>query len=104
MPRLRDVCRHIRSKNAGPFWITVDLFFRDDDAYRSYKNDPNIGAGTFARLYGADESLIKVIQVDSLRVIKVSYPRPKPQGWRGERDMHAGQQYVSLLDVELGAD
>ncbi|MEA2725650.1 MAG: hypothetical protein QOF70_125, partial [Acetobacteraceae bacterium] len=30
MPRLGDVCRHIRSKNAGPFWITVDLFFRDD--------------------------------------------------------------------------
>ncbi|MEA2769894.1 MAG: hypothetical protein QOD93_2856 [Acetobacteraceae bacterium] len=103
MPRLGDVCRHIRSKNAGPFWITVDLFFRDDEAYRSYKDDPNISARCFAKLYGADESLIKLIQVDSLRVVKVSYPRPKPQGWQGERDMHAGQQYVSLLDVELAA-
>ena len=32
MPRLADVCRHVRSKNAGPFWITVDLFFRDAQA------------------------------------------------------------------------
>jgi hypothetical protein len=103
MPRLGEVCRHIRSKNAGPFWITVDLFFRDDDTYRSYKDDPNISARCFAELFGADASLIKLVRVDSLRVVKVSYPRPKPQGWQGERDMHGGQQYVSLLDVELTA-
>jgi hypothetical protein len=101
MPKLREVCRHIRSKNAGPFWITVDLFFRDDASYWTYKDDPGISAGLFARLYRVSESLIKIIRVDSLRVIKVSYPRPKPQGYQGERDMHGGQQYVSLLEVEL---
>jgi hypothetical protein len=37
-------------------------------------------------------------------VVKVSYPRPKPQGWQGERDMHGGQQYVSLLDLRLGGN
>jgi Domain of unknown function (DUF4387) len=103
MPRLGEVCRHIRSKNAGPFWITVDLFFRDADSYRSYKDDPNISARTFAERFNADESLVKVVRVDSLMVVKVSYPRPNPQGWQGERDMHAGQQYVSLLDLELAA-
>ena len=103
MPRLGEVCRHIRSKNAGPFWITVDLFFRDDHTYRSYKDDPNISARRFAALFGADASSIKLVQVDSLHVVKVSYPRPKPQGWQGERDMHGGQQYVSLLDIELTA-
>lgn len=102
MPRLTDVCRHIRSKNAGPFWITVDLFFRDADVYQTYKNDPRIAPSTFAKLFGADPSMVKVIQVDSLHVIKVSYPRPQPQGWQGERDMHGGQQYVSLLELELG--
>ena len=29
MPKLRDVCRQVRSKSAGPYWITVDLFFAD---------------------------------------------------------------------------
>jgi hypothetical protein len=35
-------------------------------------------------------------------MIKISYPRPHPQGWRGERDMHGGQQFARLLDVEIG--
>ena len=101
MPRLYEVCRHVRSKNAGPYWVTVDLFFRDQDTYRFHKDDPAICPQTFARLFGADEAFVKVVHVDDLAVVKVSYPRPRPQGWQGERDMHGGQQYVSLLDVEL---
>ena len=104
MPRLHDVCRHVRSKNAGPYWVTVDLFFQDQDTYRCHKDDPAICPQTFARLFAADEAFVKVVHVDSLAVVKVSYPRPKPQGWRGERDMHGGQQYVSLLDVELSGE
>jgi hypothetical protein len=34
-------------------------------------------------------------------VVKISYPRARPQGGACERDMHGGQQYVRLLDVEL---
>jgi len=45
--------------------------------------------------------LVKRLPVDSLFIIKISYPRPRPQGWIGERDMHAGQQYARLLEVEL---
>jgi len=101
MPKLAEVCRHIRSKNAGPFWISVDLFFCDADAYRRYKDDPAITPSTFAELFDADPSAIKIIRVDNLHVVKVSYPRPKPQGWQGERDMHGGQQYVSLLELQL---
>jgi hypothetical protein len=33
--------------------------------------------------------------------VKISFARPSPQGWVHERDLHAGQQYVRLLDVEL---
>jgi hypothetical protein len=34
-------------------------------------------------------------------MVKISYPRATPQGGMVERDMHAGQQYVRLLDVIL---
>jgi hypothetical protein len=34
-------------------------------------------------------------------VLKVSYPRANPQGWRGERDMHQGQSFARLLDIEV---
>ena len=102
MPKLGDVCRHVRSKNAGPFWVTVDLFFDSEENYGRFKDTPALGPSLFADLYGTDPNLVKRLPVDGLLMVKISYPRPKPQGWKGERDMHAGQQYVRLLDVVLG--
>jgi hypothetical protein len=37
-------------------------------------------------------------------VVKLSFPRLRPQGGAGERDMHGGQQYVPLLDLELARE
>ena len=102
MSKIGEVCRHVRSKNAGPFWVTVDLFFGSEEKYRLYRDAPALGPELFGRLYGADPKLVKRLPVDSLRMIKISYPRPKAQGWKGERDMHAGQQYARLLDIEIG--
>ena len=101
MPRLGEVCRHVRSKNAGPFWVTVDIFFEDAQSYQRYRNSPSLGPQLFARLYAADPALVKLLPVDGLRMIKISYPRTHPQGWAGERDMHSGQQFARLLEVEM---
>ncbi|HEV2363328.1 MAG TPA: DUF4387 domain-containing protein [Caulobacteraceae bacterium] len=102
MPRLGDVCRHIRSKNAGPFWVTIDLFFDGPQSYLAWRDDPAIGATAIAELYGADAALVRRYAVDSLNVVKLSLPRRQPQGGVLERDMHSGQQYIPLLQVELG--
>ena len=101
MPKVRDVCHTVRSKAAGPFWVTVDLFFDGADNYRKYRDSAGLGPETFARLYGIDAAHVKRTPVDSLCMVKVSYPRPTPQAWIEERDLHSGQQYVRLLGVEL---
>ncbi|HEX3406834.1 MAG TPA: DUF4387 domain-containing protein [Caulobacteraceae bacterium] len=101
MARLRDVCRYVRSKNAGPFWITLDLFFDGEASYARYRDAPPLSSEAVARLYGVDPTLVRRYPVDGLSVLKISYPRATPQGGAGERDMHGGQQYVRLLDVEL---
>lgn len=101
MPKLRDVCSHVRSKNAGPYWITVDLFFADQDAFRRHADAPAIGAAAVGELLGVDGARIKRFAVPDLNVVKLSYPRPRPQGGVVERDMHGGQQYVRLLNVEV---
>jgi hypothetical protein len=102
MSKVREVCRHIRSKNAGPFWVTIDLFFRNEELSRRYRDTPALGPEVIERLYGTDSGLVKRLPVDALRMVKISFPRGKPQGWMGERDMHAGQHYARLLDVEIG--
>jgi hypothetical protein len=101
MPRLRDVCRYVRSKNAGPFWITVDLFFDGPGSYARHADDPAIGVAAVAQLYGVDAGQVKRFKVDALNVVKLSFPRLKPQGGALERDMHGGQQFVPLLELDL---
>ncbi len=104
MTTLCDVCRNVRSKNAGPFWVTVDLFFRDADAFRQYARSPSLDAGSLATAFGADPALVRRFDVPSLNVVKFTYPRATPQGSAWERDMHSGQQYVRILNLPVEPD
>lgn len=101
MAKLHEICRYVRSKNAGPFWVTIDLFFDSLEAYVRYKDAPALSPAAIAQRLDADPNNIKRFAVDALMVVKISYPRKTPQGGVVERDMHSGQQYISLLDVEL---
>ena len=101
MAKVRDVCRHVRSKNSGAFWVTIDLFFDGQNNYLRYCQSESLGPAAIANLYGTDQARVKRVPVESLAMVKISYPRPSPQGGIVERDMHSGQQFVRLLGVEL---
>lgn len=101
MPKLVEVAKYIRSKNAGPFWVTFDIFCDSEESYNSIKNSKNISKKLIADTYKVDEKSVKLFYMDNIKVVKFSYPRPMIQGHRYESDMHAGQQYVLILDVEL---
>lgn len=101
MPKLNEVCRHVRSKNAGPFWITLDLSFLDRETFERYANATALQSAAIGALFDVDVGQVKRFLVSDLSVMKISYPRRHPQGGAMERDMHGGQQYIRLLDVEL---
>ncbi|MFT3820244.1 MAG: DUF4387 domain-containing protein [Rubrivivax sp.] len=101
MPTLAEACRHLRSKNAGPFWITLDLSFDDRAGLQRALDAPALQPAAIGALYGVDPALVRRYPVPELLVLKISYPRPQPQGGALERDMHGGQQYVRLLDLVL---
>lgn len=101
MPEIRDVCRYVRSKNAGPFWITIDLFFRDRTDFDLYSKSSQLSAEVFGDLYGVSADLVSHYPVEALNMLKVSFPRAHAQGWQGERDMHGGQFFARLMDVNV---
>jgi hypothetical protein len=103
MSKVGEVCKHVRSKNAGPFWITVDLSFSDRASFDRYSEAPQLQPDAIGKLYDVEPALIKRFPVPELLVLKISYPRRQPQGGALERDMHGGQQYVRLLGVGLTA-
>ena len=94
---LQSVAKRVRSKNAGPFWLTIDIFLPDEQTFervgRSRVTDPEI----IGELYGVDPAHVKVFQLAALCAIKISFPRPVVQGSLYDRDMHGGQQFVAML-------
>jgi hypothetical protein len=101
MPTVKELARYVRSKNAGPFWVSLEVFCETQEAYERIKYSENITPEKISELYHVDEKKIKVFYMDDLRVVKFSFPRPHPQGHKYENDMHAGQQYIFLADTEV---
>lgn len=101
MTTVKDVCRHVRSKVAGPFWVTIDLMFDSQESYDRYAESPALSAEAIGAIYQVDPGSIAIYPVPQLKVLKISYPRRSPQGSTVERDLHSGQQYVYLLDHQL---
>lgn len=98
---VRDVAELVRSKNAGPFWQTLDIFCDTDEDYRVLAAESVLTPARVADLYRVDARSVKVFRLPNLRVIKISFPRPVSSGSVGDRDVHAGQQHVLLAMLPL---
>jgi len=101
MTALGDVARLIRSKNAGPFWLTIDVFFAGPADFRRAAASPLTDPELIAGLYQVPADAVQVFLLDQLDAIKISFPRPVVQGALTDADLHAGQQYIPLLSIEL---
>ncbi len=95
-PTLGELALEVRSKNAGPFWITMELFMRGPEDYATVADETFINEDVVARLYDLDPADVQIFRIPSLNVVKISYPRPVAQGSLRDRDIHAGQHHVPL--------
>jgi hypothetical protein len=77
MATLGDLAKLVRSKNAGPFWLTIDIMFDDAEAYRRARDAEIVNRATIARLYNRHPAEIIVVNHDTALAIKVSFPVPK---------------------------
>ena len=70
---LEDLCSVIRSKNAGPFLITLDMMFKEASIYNAIKNATFISKTTIAQAYGITIDEVLVLEyIDSLHAIKAT--------------------------------
>jgi hypothetical protein len=99
--KLADIAALIRSKNAGPFTLTFDIMFTDQASYDRVKNSGVLTQASFAKLYGCPEEKVRFFQCDNALALKFSIPRPLTQGEPGDGDLHGGQQFVPLMNVEI---
>jgi hypothetical protein len=98
MKTLYDIAKVIRSKNAGPFSITLDVLFDSPEIYQRVKESNLINKQTIAKLYQIPEDSITVmVYFDQACGIKVTYDRPISSGTIGDRDVYGAQQHAPLM-------
>ncbi|AGP51752.1 DUF4387 family protein [Streptomyces rapamycinicus] len=62
--RLAEVAVVIRSKNAGPFCVTIDLFFDTPEDYERARNSRLLTPAGVAEVYGVAEDKVKGVYWD----------------------------------------
>jgi len=103
--RLRDLAAVVRSKNAGPFRLTVDILFKDHDTYRKVKASRVITPELIARLYRLQPGQItNFVEFDPGKAIKATFVRPVSSGAAEDTDVYGAQQHAPLLDVVIPLD
>jgi len=99
MTELGQIVEKVRSKNAGPFWLTIDLFCGSAKAYNQVID--GLETTRVAKLFNIDAQSIKRFDIASLNVVKFSFPRPQIQGSITDRDMHGASWAALLSEIEL---
>ncbi len=101
MKPLGELASLIRSKNAGPFELTFDIMFDEEESFKRVKDSHALSPKVIADLYRVPEEEVKFFEVPEALAFKASIPRPRFQGDVLDSDGHGGQQYAPLIDIEI---
>ncbi|MBS2970649.1 DUF4387 domain-containing protein [Metabacillus sp. KIGAM252] len=102
MAALYELAKVIRSKNSGPFELTLDILFDSAGTYERVKNSGEMTPAAISKLYGIDESQIHhFVFFDQALGIKITMARTVSSGTIGDRDVYGAQQHAPLFSIEI---
>lgn len=101
MATLSELAVVCRSKNAGPFELTLDIVLPDQKTWRRVIDSGSITAASIASLYGVAEDKVLLTAYESALAIKATIPRKAGAGDVGDGDVYGAQQHAPLLGLEI---
>jgi hypothetical protein len=99
--RLEDLARVIRSKNAGPYVLTLDILFDDEKDFDRALRSGTLTPEAIAARYGRRPGEVEVHVFAPAQAVKVSMPREHPSGSVADADLYGAQQHVLLYDIAI---
>ena len=100
--KMKEIASVIRSKNSGPYELTMDLMFPDDATFQKVADANIITKECIARLYKLRlEDVLSIVVFPKARAIKATIVRPMASGALGERDVYGAQQHVPLMELDV---
>ncbi|MCL2557241.1 MAG: DUF4387 domain-containing protein [Treponema sp.] len=100
--KLTELAGVIRSKNSGPYELTLDIIFNERSVYETVKERGYFSEKLICDLYGiTPEKVITIVCFDPAKAIKATIERPLCSGDLGETDVYGAQQHAPLLSLEF---
>jgi hypothetical protein len=99
--RLTEIARVIRSKNAGPTVLTLDLMFNDEAGFRRACESAALTPAAIGKLYAQPAAKVEVLAYPPALAIKIVMPRRIVSGDPGDSDVYGAQQHGPMLALEL---
>lgn len=101
---MQSLAKIVRSKNSGPFELTLDILFDDREIYDRVVKADVLNRDTIKRLYRLrEEDIVVLMYFEPALAWKCTFKRPWAQGSVGERDTFGAQQHAPLLDIIVPA-
>jgi hypothetical protein len=98
---MHELASLVRSMNAGPFDLTIDLVFPDQATYEHVVAAAVVTPEVIGRLYAVPAEEVRVIPFAPGLAIKVSFPRTISAGDLGDDDMLGCQQHAPLVVLQV---
>jgi hypothetical protein len=101
MPKLREIARACKSKNAGPYELTLDIMFEDRETFERVRATGVISPALIAKLYRVPVESVVFTEFPPAFAYKATIERRIPSGAVGDTDVYGAQQHAPLLEVEV---
>jgi hypothetical protein len=99
--KLIEAARVIRSKNAGPLTLTIDIMFDDRSIYERALAASSLTPSALAEVCAKPVDSIRVIPYPAALAIKLVFDRSIVAGTPGDMDVYGAQQHAPILEVEI---
>jgi hypothetical protein len=100
--RLIDIADVIRSKNSGPYELTMDIIFKTVEDFERVWNAGVINEALISQVYQIDpDQILSILAFPPAKAIKITIKRPICSGNIGETDVYGAQQHAPLLSLSF---
>jgi len=97
--KLIDTAKILRSKNAGPLFITFDIIFHNREDMK--KVCAKLKKEDIAKAYDVNIDEISIIEYEIVDSVKITFPRKCISGSFADDDVYGCQQHVPLANIEI---
>lgn len=103
MVALGEIAQLIRSKNAGPWTLTIDVMLPDTATYQHVVASCVVTPEVVGPLLGVAVADMELYNYAPANAIKLSFPRRYPNGHPDDTDVFGGQQFAPLVALQVPA-